>query len=115
MNECPTCGRKLRGDDCPYCDEEEFGIGESEATPVSGESMVVVYSTDIKRQADLVMSLLESEGIPAYVGSPDSEIDFHNVVDDIDGQMVIMVEEEDAERAAELIKAEEQELEEDDD
>jgi len=115
MNECPTCGRKLRGDDCPYCDEDEFSGGDGEATPVSGESMVVVFSTDIKRQADLAMSLLESEGIPAYVGSPDSEIDFHSVVDDIDGEMVIMVEEEDAERAAELIKAAEHDLEEDDD
>jgi hypothetical protein len=106
----------MRGDDCPYCDEEEFGSGDVEATPVSGESMVVVFSTDIKRQADLALSLLESEGIPAYMGSPDGEIDFHNVGDDdLDGDLVIMVEEEDADRAAELIESAAHELEEDDD
>jgi len=115
MNECPTCGRKMRGDDCPYCDEEQLGSGGVEATPVSGESMVVVFTTDIKRQADLAMSLMESEGIPAYTGSPDKEIDLHSVVDDIDGDMVILVEEEDAARAAELIKAAAHDLEEDDD
>ena len=115
MNECPTCGRKMRGDDCPYCDEAQFGSSDVEATPVSGESMVVVFSSDIKRQADLAMSLLESEGIPAYMGSPDSKIDLHRVAADIDGEIVIMVEEEDAARAGELIKAAEHELEEDDD
>jgi hypothetical protein len=115
MNECPTCGRKLRGDDCPYCDEEQFDGADAEATPVSGESMVVVYTSDIRRQADHAMSLLESEGIPAYMGSADSDFDLHNAVDDIEGDIVIMVEEEDAERAAELIEAAEHELEEDDD
>lgn len=115
MSECPTCGRKLRGGECPYCDEEQFDSGDSEATPVSGESMVVVFSSDIKRQADHAMSLLESEGIPAYMGSPDSDVDLHGVAEDYDGEIVIMVEEEDAERAAELIEAAEQELEEDDD
>jgi hypothetical protein len=105
----------MRGDDCPYCDEEQFGSGDVESTPVSGESMVVVFSTDIRRQADLAMSLLESEGIPAYMGSPDSEIDFHGVADDLEGDIVIMVEEEDSDRAAELIEAAESELEEDDD
>jgi hypothetical protein len=115
MNECPTCGRKMRGDGCPYCDEGQLGSGDAEATPVSGESMVVVFTSDIKRQADHAMSLLESEGIPAYMGSPDSEIDLHIAADDIDGEIVIMVEEEDAGRAAELIQAAEHELEEDDD
>lgn len=115
MNECPTCGRKLRGDDCPYCDEEQLIGNDAEATPVSGESMVVVFSSDIRRQADHAMSLLESEGIPAYMGSPDSDIDLHSVVDDIDGEIVIMVEEEDAERATELIQDAEHELAEDDD
>jgi hypothetical protein len=104
----------MRGDECPYCDEDQFGSGDVEATPVSGESMVVVFSSDIKRQADLAMSLLESEGIPAYVGSPDSEFDFRTVTGDIDGEIVIMVEEEDADRAQELIEAAEHELEEDD-
>jgi hypothetical protein len=50
------------------------------------------------------------------MGSPDGEIDFHNVGDDdLDGDLVIMVEEEDADRAAELIESAAHELEEDDD
>ena len=63
MSECPTCGRQLRGSVCPYCDEEQADGGDVESTPVSGESMVAVFSSDHERQADHVMSLLESEGI----------------------------------------------------
>ena len=115
MSECPTCGRRLRGGECPYCDEEQVEGGDAEATPVSGELMVVVFTCDLRRQADHAMSLLESEGIPAYTGSPDSEIDLHGVADEIDSEIVIMVEEEDAKRAGELIGAAEQELAEGDD
>ena len=66
MNECPTCGRKLRGDTCPYCDEEVAADAEVDSSPVSGEALVAVYGCYDQRQSDRVISLLESEGIPAF-------------------------------------------------
>jgi len=113
MNECPTCGRKLRGSVCPYCDEEQVDNGEVESTPVSGESMVVVFNCDRERQADYVMSLLESEGIPAFLDSGTGEDSLHN--DDAEGDMIIRVEEEDADRAREIIELLEQDLDVDED
>ena len=114
MSECPTCGRVLRGSVCPYCDEELANGGDVESTPVTGESMVVVFSSDLERHADHVMSLLESEGIPVFVDSATGEDILHDGGDAL-GDFVIRVEEEDAERAREVIEAVEQELSADDD
>ena len=108
MSECPTCGRQLRGSICPYCDEEQADNGEAESTPVSGESMVVVFSSDHERQADHVMSLLESEGIPAFV-EPAAGADSLRDVETA-GDIIIRVEEEDADRAKQIIESAEHEL-----
>jgi hypothetical protein len=104
MNECPTCGRKLRGDVCPYCDEEMLDGGDVDASPVSGESLIAVYGCYDERQADRVVSLLESEGIPAFqVSGPD--LDGASEADDLDGDVIIQVSEEDEDRAREVIEA----------
>lgn len=113
MSECPTCGRQLRGSACPYCDEEQADKGDVESTPVSGESMVVVFSCDHERQADHVMSLLESEGIPAFMDSAADQDNPHDV--ETAGDTVIRVEEEDEDRAREIIESVEHELDEDED
>jgi hypothetical protein len=87
--------------------------GEAESTPVSGETMVVVFSSDRGRQADHVMSLLESEGIPAFVHSATGEDSLDD--DDSEFDLIIKVEEEDADRAREVIESAEHELEVDED
>ena len=109
MNECPTCGRKLRGDVCPYCDEEGLRDADPDASPVSGESLVAVFGCYDERQADHVVSLLESEGIPAFlVTEPD--LDTSSGVADLDGDFIIQVDEEDEDRAREIIEAAEPEI-----
>ena len=109
MNECPTCGRKLRGDVCPYCDEEGLGDSDVEASPVSGESLVAVYGCYDEKQADHIISLLESEGIPAFQIS-EADIDASSDAADLDGDIIIQVGEEDEDRAREVIDAAEPEI-----
>ena len=104
MNECPTCGRKLRGDLCPYCDEESVTADDdTESNPVTGESMVAVFACDEERQADRVVSLLESEGIPAFQSLAE-DFDDASELADLDGNIVISVGEEDENRAREIIE-----------
>ena len=110
MSECPTCGRKLRGDFCPYCDEEGLTDNEADTSPVSGESLVAVYACEEERQADHVVSLLESEGIPAFQSSG-LEAGDTSGADDLEGDIIIKVSEEDEERALEVIEAAEPEIE----
>ena len=109
MSECPTCGRKLRGDVCPYCDEEGPADNDVDSSPVSGESLIPVYACDDERQADHVVSLLESEGIPAFQSSALDAGDASEAAD-LDGDIVITVDEEDEERAREIIEAAEHEM-----
>jgi hypothetical protein len=109
MNECPTCGRKLRGDVCPYCDEEGLRDTDREASPVTGESLVAVYACYDERQANHVISLLESEGIPAFQ-VPDADIDASSDTSDLDGDIFVQVEEEDEDHAREIIEAAEPEM-----
>jgi hypothetical protein len=111
MSECPTCGRKLKGSVCPYCDEEVLDDERADSTPVSGESLVTVFSCDQPRQADHVMSLLESEGIPAYQASGADLDDLQDDDEDIFGDITIKVDEDDADRAKEVIESAEHELE----
>ena len=105
MNECPTCGRKIKGEACPYCDEELVRDGSGDSTPVSGESLVVVFRCDEEWRADFVMSALESEGIPAFRESSDAleDLDYDDQAGAWSGETSILVEEEDAERALEVI------------
>jgi hypothetical protein len=109
MNECPTCGRKLRGDVCPYCDEEVQGAPDVEVSPVSGESLIAVYGCDDRKQADRVISLLESEGIPAFQVSG-TDVDGTSEAIDLDGDFIIQVGEEDEDRAREIIETAEHEI-----
>jgi hypothetical protein len=109
MSECPTCGRKLRGDLCPYCDEEGLADTDVDSSPVTGESLVPVYACDGERQADHVVSLLESEGIPAFIASALDAGDASEAAD-LDGDIIIKVDEEDEERAREMIEAAEREM-----
>jgi hypothetical protein len=110
MNECPTCGRKLRGDMCPYCDEEVLAARDDvESSPVTGESRVAVFACNEERQADHVVSLLESEGIPAFQ-SLAQDFDDPAELADLDGDIVISVSEEDEVRAREIIETTEPEI-----
>ncbi len=109
MNECPTCGRKLRGDVCPYCDEEVQGDANVDVNPVSGEPLVTVYGCNDQRQADRVISLLESEGIPAFQVSG-ADVDGTSEAVDLDGDIIVRVGEEDEDRAREIIDAAEHEM-----
>jgi hypothetical protein len=113
MNECPTCGRKLRGDSCPYCDEEGLADNDVDSSPVSGETLVAVYACDEERQADHIVSLLESEGIPAFQSSGLNAGDTSEGAD-LHGEIIIKVSEEDEDRALEVIEAAGPEIEEED-
>ena len=113
--ECPTCGRTVEGDTCPYCDERVADETGLESGSVSSESMVEVYHCDHQWQADFIISLLESEGIPAFQGpsSSLSGLEFPPV--ETSGGIAISVAEEDAERTVEIIESAKDELEEEED
>jgi hypothetical protein len=112
MNECPTCGRKLRDGVCPYCDEDAAHDDSQDSTSVSGESSVAVFSSDDERQADFIMSALEAEGIPAHRESSESmgHLAHGDEYADLSGDIIIVVDEDDADRAREVVEASEQEL-----
>ncbi|MFH1314409.1 MAG: hypothetical protein ABIJ00_14430 [Candidatus Eisenbacteria bacterium] len=112
MNECPTCGRKVRDGGCPYCGEDPTHFGSADPTPVSGESFVGVYSSNNERQADFVISALEAEGIPVHRESSETVTGLDHEDDDTDltGDIIVLVDEEDADRAREIVKASEHEL-----
>jgi len=113
MNECPTCGRYIRGDVCPYCEEELLDSAAGDASPVAGESLVPVYSCDEQWQADFILSALEAEGIPAYKVSAEAvgQLPPNEYAVEITGDIVVTVEEDDAERALEVIESVKQDLE----
>ncbi|MFZ1946444.1 MAG: DUF2007 domain-containing protein [bacterium] len=109
MNECPTCGRMIKGSICHYCDEELLEEGGTEAVGVTGEDLADVFRCRTQAQADFITSLLESEGIPAFQAPGDS----------LDGGrrsarargVSIQVEEEDAARALQIIESAKDDLE----
>ncbi len=111
MGECPTCGRKINGDVCPYCGEEVREVTSQGIGSVSSESMVEVYTCTHQWQADFIVSLLESEGIPAYQrpGSAVGGLEYPPV--ETSGGISILVAEEDYEKAREVIEAEAENLE----
>lgn len=115
MNECPTCGRRIGGETCSYCEDHLAESDAADPSPVSGESLVAVFGCDGQQQADVVTSLLESEGIPAYQESAESIGEFEDSPVETSGDRIIMVGEEDADRAREIIKSAEHELEKRDD
>ena len=112
MNECPTCGRKVREGVCPYCEEDVAHVASADPTPVSGESFVGVFSSNDERQADFIISALEAEGIPVHRESSEALSGLAHGDDDTDltGKIVIAVDEEDADKAREIVEASEHEL-----
>ena len=111
MDECPTCGRTIRGDVCPYCDEEVLDDDAAESTQVPDENLVEAFTCKHEWQAEFIISLLESEGIPAYQ-KPGSSLDAADYSSgDAGGSISIQVEEEDVDRAREIIEAAESDLE----
>ena len=110
MNECPTCGRRIRGSMCPYCDEEVLGEERGEAIGVVGEELVAVYHCKNQGQADFITSLLESEGIPTFQAPGEAFASDRRSSGRARG-ISIQVEEEDAEKARDLIDAAKDELE----
>jgi hypothetical protein len=112
MMECPTCGRTIEGDTCPYCGEEGSLVDAPETGSIPGEATSEVYTCDHQWQADFIISLLESEGIPAYQGpsSTLSGLEFPPV--ETSGGISIYVDDEDADRATEIIESSREELEE---
>jgi hypothetical protein len=112
MSECPTCGRRIRDGVCPYCDDDVARDDSADSTSVSGESSVGIFSSDDERQADLIMSALEAEGIPAHRESSESVGDLLSGDEyaDLTGDIIIVVDEEDAERAREIVETSEHEL-----
>ena len=108
--ECPTCGRTVEGDTCPYCGEEAAVDDGPKSGSVSSESTTEVYHCDHQWQADFIISLLESEGIPAFQGpgASVSGLEFPPV--ETSGGISILVDEEDGERATETIESAKDEL-----
>jgi hypothetical protein len=110
MSECPTCGRRLRGSVCPYCDEEVIESGEAEDLSVSGEDLVEVFHSRTQAQADFITSLLESEGIPTFQapgGSPEGG----KALGGRGRGISVQVEEEDVDRANDVIESAKDDLE----
>ena len=110
MDECPICGRRLKGNMCPYCDEEALEEEDSEATEVVGESLVEVYLCRTPTEADFITSLLESEGIPTF-RKPGESLGGDRRAPGTARGISVQVEEEDADRARDLIEASKNELE----
>lgn len=113
MMECPTCGRTIEGDTCPYCGEEASPEDAPESGSVSRESATEVYHCDHQWQADFIISLLESEGIPASQGPSSSVTGLEFPPVETTGGILVFVDDEDAERAQEIIESSKDELEED--
>jgi hypothetical protein len=109
MNECPTCGRMIKGSICPYCDEEALEEEGTEAVGVTGEELTDVFHCKTQVQADFITSLLESEGIPAFQ-APGNSLDGGRRSAGARG-VSIQVEEEDAPRALQIIESAKDELE----
>ena len=110
MDECPICGRRLKGSVCPYCDEEVLEDEEAETTGVAGEALVEVFHCRTQTEADFITSLLESEGIPAFQAPGESLSGDRRAGSKARG-ISVQVEEEDADRAHDLIQAAKGELE----
>jgi hypothetical protein len=110
MDECPICGRRLKGSICPYCDEEVLEEEETEATGVVGEALVEVFHCRTQTEADFITSLLESEGIPAFQAPGESLSGDRRLGARARG-ISVQVEEEDADRARDLVQAAKSELE----
>lgn len=106
MNECPTCGRLIRGEFCPYCDERVVEADELEEQEMPSDSLAVVYSCDEQWKAESVISALEAEGIPAYKYRTEAvESLIKNYYVDPTGEIVVMVDKDDAQRALDVIEA----------
>jgi hypothetical protein len=110
MNECPTCGRMIRGKTCPYCDEEVFDDEKGGSAETHGEHAREIFRCKNQWQADYITGLLESEGIPVYKEEGVLHGDDGDVARDAKGNISIQVEEEDAERAREIIEASQDDL-----
>ncbi len=112
MNECPTCGRFIKGDFCPYCDERVVDEDEFQDEELPSDSLVVVYSCDEQWKADSVISALEAEGIPAYKYRTEAvEHLVDNYYVEPTGEIVVMVDEDDAKRALDVIESNRDDLE----
>lgn len=110
MNECPTCGRRIKGSICPYCDEEVLEEEEADPVGVTGEELTEVYHCRTQAQADFITSLLESEGIPTFQ-APGEALDGGGRRSSKGRGISIQVGDEDAERAAEIIESSRDDLE----
>jgi len=110
MSECPTCGRRLRGSVCPYCDEEDIASGAVEDLGVTGEDLVEVFRSRTQAQADFITSLLESEGIPTFQ-SPGGSSEGGKALGGRGRGISVQVEEEDVDRARDVIASAKDDLE----
>ncbi|HVP57763.1 MAG TPA: DUF2007 domain-containing protein [bacterium] len=110
MSECPTCGRRLRGNVCPYCDEEVLNSGEVEDLGASGEDLVEVFHSRTQAQADFITSLLESEGIPTFQ-APGGAAGAGKVAGGRGRGISVQVAEEDVDRARDVIESAKDDLE----
>jgi len=109
MTECPTCGRRIKGSICPYCDEEVLEEEGKESAAAAGEELTEVHHSRTQTQADFITSLLESEGIPTFQ-APGEALDSGRRSSKARG-ISIQVAEEDAERAQEIIESAKDDLE----
>jgi hypothetical protein len=94
---------------CPYCDEEGLDGGEPEALAVVGEEMVEIFRSRTQTQADFITSLLESEGIPTFQ-APGASVEAGKAGGRGRG-ISIHVEEEDVDRARDVLESAKDELE----
>ncbi len=100
MKVCPECGARYNEESCPFCNPREEETKPAEDKDVDP---VEVYRAQGEAEALLIVSLLESFGIPC-IKKGDIVQSVHPFTLDGQGELRIFVKAEDKDDALDVIK-----------